>query len=81
MYVFDPYGEEYANIYSQVFGPDEIYSRNNERIVKQRYIKYLKHKYHENADYFDTHIQKYFKDTRKTGFDFMPDGSNKRRYQ
>ena len=79
MYVFDPYGEEYANIYSQVFGPDEIYSRNNERIVKQRYIKYLKHKYHENPDYFDSHIQKYFKDTRKTGFDFMPDGSNKRR--
>ena len=41
MYVFDPYGEEYANIYSQVFGPDEIYSRNNERIVKERYIKYF----------------------------------------
>ena len=77
MYVFDPYGEEYVNIFSQVFYPDMIYSRNNERIVKQRYIKHLKDKYHENPEYFDTHIQKYLKNTYKTGFDFMPDGSIK----
>ena len=25
MYVFDPYGEEYVNIFSQVFYPDMIY--------------------------------------------------------
>lgn len=78
MYVFDPYGEEYFNIFSQVFGPDMIYSRGNERIVRQRYIKHLKDKYHKNPDYFDTQIQLYFKNADKTGFDFMQNGSNRR---
>lgn len=78
MYVFDPYGEDYVNIYSHVYGSDPIYSRDNERIVKQRYIEYLKRKYHENPDHFNTQIQRYFKGIDKTGFDFMPDGSNRR---
>jgi len=78
MYVFDPYGEEYAKIFSQVFGQDMIYSKSNDRKVKEIYIEYLKSKYFENPDYFNTHIQKYFKQSGETGFNYLPDGSNKR---
>lgn len=59
MYVFDPYGEEYAKIFSQVFGQDMIYSHSNDRKVKEIYIEYLKSKYFENPDYFNTHIHRY----------------------
>jgi len=78
MYVFDPYGEEYTNIFLEVFSPEMIYDRSKVENVKQRYIEYLKRNYHENPDHFNTQIQRYFKASDKTGFDFMQDGSNRR---
>lgn len=78
MYVFDPYGEEYANIFLEVFSPEMIYDRIKEENVKQRYIEYLKRNYHENPDHFNTQIERYFKGIDKTGFDFMQNGSNRR---
>ena len=57
MYVFDPYGEEYVNIFLEVFRPEMIYDKSKVENVKQRYIEYLKRNYHENPDHFNNQMK------------------------
>ena len=84
MHVFDPNGEEYANIYNIVKEEGRSNRSSIETIimqsreVKKNYIEYLKRIYSENEELFHTTIGQYFKKIEKTGFDFMPNGSKRR---
>ena len=77
MYVFDPFGDDYFNIFSKIYGQDMIYSRENEELVKKTYMEHLKLKFMENQDFFNTNIGEFLRNQNQTGFDYMPKGSKK----